>query len=226
MNTTDQLVSAVSHRINGLLQMSSGGEFLIDAALESNDLERIAAGWSTVKRSQNRIAQLVVNLNTYCHDFDPLVRELNLHGLLEAAADEVGSSYDRDRLKISNQTTPDFKIELDEYFCCRAIANVLTVGLMVSEHGDDSRDEVTLEAMLSEADLLIRVNFRHFDERFDLTQLMKPIAEIDKLKAGMGMVELLVSRKIVEGLGGSIAGTCKADGLNSIEIRFPLQATS
>ena len=133
MNTTDQLVSAVSHRINNLFQMNSGGEFLIDAALESNDLKRVAEGWSSVRRSQNRISQLSINLSTYCLEFEPLLRKLNLHEVIEAAANEVGNSFAKTRLKIVYQTDADFAMKLDSHYCCQAIANILTVGLMASE---------------------------------------------------------------------------------------------
>ena len=69
--------------------------------------------------------------------------------------------------------------------------------------------------------VLIRVGFQHFDDRFDLVQLMATVDEIDKLKAGMGMLELLISRKIVEGLAGTIEGISEAADLNRIEIRLP-----
>ena len=220
-NTTDQLVSAVSHRINNLMQLNSGGEFLVDAALDSNDLKRVAQGWVTVRRSQNRIRQLSLNLSTYCHDFKELRTTLNFHDLIESAASDVGDSFDRTRLKITHQTNADLKLNLDEHYSCQAIANILTVGMMATEVSENSLEEVTLVTSLSADEVLIRVGFRNFDDRFDLAQLMETTDQIDKLKAGMGMLELLVSRKIVEGQAGSILGVSEGENLNRIEIRLP-----
>ena len=221
MNTTDQLVLAVSHRINNLFHSSSGGEFLVDTALKSNDLDRVAEGWSIVKRLQNRISQLSSNLCIYCINLELLLRKLNLYDQIEAAADEVGNSFDKTRLKISHQFDSDLKLNLDSHFCCQAIANILTVALMASEDGEDGQDEVTLETSMSDKSVLIRVGFRHFDDRFDLVQLMAAVDQINKLKAGLGMLELLVTRKIVEGHSGTIKGVTKAANHNWIEVRLP-----
>ena len=222
MITTEQLVSAVSHRINNLLQLNGGGEFLIDMGLKSNDLDKIAQGWSTVKRTQNRINQIAVNLTTYCHDFKPVPREINLHDFIEAANGEIGNSFDPTRLKIVHQTAADLTLKLDGHFSSRAIENVLCVGLMASETGDATQNGVELETSLSSEAILIRVSFRHFDDRFDLADLLDVDGEITKIRGELGLPELLVSRKIVEGQGGSITGVCQSENLNSIEIRFPI----
>ena len=221
-STTDQLVSAISHRINNLFQMTSGSEFLIDAALEANDLKRVSEGWSTVRQSQNRISQLSTNLSAHCHDFEPLLHTINLHDAIERAANEAGDSFGDVRVKITHQIKFDFALKLDSYYFGRAITNILTVGLMASEHGEDEQNEVTLETSLLDEQVLIRVGFRHFDDRFDLAELFDPVEEIDKVKAGMGMLEILVSRKIVEGHAGTIEGVSEGENLNWIEVRFPL----
>ena len=171
----EQLVSAVSHRINNYLQLSSGGEFLVDAGLEANDLEQVAQGWSTVRRTQNRINQLSVNLTTYCQDFKPVFRKLNLHGLIEIAVDEIGNSFDATRLKVVHQTAADVSLELDAHYCSRAIENVLCVGLMATAASSGSESHVTLETSLSDEGVLLRVSFKHFDDRFDVVELIKAV---------------------------------------------------
>ena len=140
MTTTKQLVSAVSHRINNLMQLNAGGEFLIDAGLAAKDLDQIAEGWSIVRRTQNRIIQLSVNLTTHCHDLQPLLRRLDLHELIEAVAAEIGNSFDRTRLSIVNQTSAEVTVNLDERLTSRAIENVLCVGLMASKTDEGTQE--------------------------------------------------------------------------------------
>lgn len=221
-SVVEQLVSAVSHRINNYLQLSSGGEFLVDAGLEAKDLEQVAQGWRTVRRTQNRIHQLSVNLTTYCHDFNPLFRNLNLHQLIKTVVDELGNSFDTTRLKVVHQTAADLTLELDEHYCSRAIENILCVGLMASEARSGSKSEVVLETSLVDEEVLIRVCFRHFDDRYNLAELIKSDGEVSKIKGELGLLELLVSRRIVEGQGGTIKGGCEAQNLNWIEVRFPV----
>jgi len=85
------LTAAVSHRINNLLHLNSGGEFLIDSGLKSKNLEQISQGWTTVRRTQNRINQLLKNMLIYSRDFKPLLREHRLHILIE-----VGDQVNKD----------------------------------------------------------------------------------------------------------------------------------
>ena len=223
MTTTKQLVLAVSHRINNLMQLNGGGEFLIDAGLAAKDLDQIAQGWSTVRRTQNRISQLSVNLNFYCHDFQPLLGRLNLHEIIEAAAREIGNSFDPARLKITHQTADDIALKLDELFSSRAIENMLCVGLMASASDEGPQNEVTLETLLSDNGVLIRVSFRHSDDRFNLPELMEADGEFTKIKGEQGLLELLVSREIVEAQGGTIGCACEGENLNAIEIQFPVE---
>jgi len=194
----------------------------VDAGLEANDLEQVAQGWSTVRRTQNRINQLSVNLTTYCQDFKPVFRKLNLHGLIEIAVDEIGNSFDATRLKVVHQTAADVSLELDAHYCSRAIENVLCVGLMATAASSGSESHVTLETSLSDEGVLIRVSFKHFDDRFDVVELIKADGEVNRIKGELGLLELLVSRRIVEGQGGTIEGGCAADNLNWIDIRFPI----
>ena len=86
----------------------------------------------------------------------------------------------------------------------------------------ERKNEVTLETLSSDEDVLIRVSFRHFDERFNLPELMKADGEFSKIKGELGLLELLVSRRIVEAQGGTIGCVCEAENLNSIEVRFPV----
>lgn len=214
------LTTAVSHRTNNLLHLISGCEFLIDAGLQANDLKKVAQVWNTVKRAQNEISQLSVNMAMHCRDFNPVVRELNLYRKIQAVTNELGSSFGETRLEIKHLTDVDLTLKLDPFYLEQAIKNVLSVGLAASESGQDGQDLVALGTSLSGGAVLIRVSFMHFDDHFDLAQLGKN--EIDKFSAEQGFLEMVVCRKLVECHGGAVTCTTEPGNLNTIEISFPL----
>lgn len=52
----------MSHRIKNILQGVNGGSHLIDMGITKQDLAITGQGWSIVKRNQNHLAQLLLNI--------------------------------------------------------------------------------------------------------------------------------------------------------------------
>ena len=67
---------------------------------------------------------------------------------------------------------------------------------------------------------VIRVLFRHFDDRFDLAELGK--GEIDCDNAEFGFLEMLIAQKIVASQAGSLVCSTDPENRNTIEVRLPL----
>lgn len=218
----EELTAAVSHRINNLLHLNSGGEFLIDSGLKSENLEQVSQGWNTSRRTQNRINQLLKNMLTCSRTFNPVLGERHLHSLVEAAASQIGDMFDATRLEIKHNPDSNLTLTLDDHYTASAIENILAVGLMASADGENEQNKVTLETAISDDCVVIRVSFQHFDDRFSLDQLTGD--RVNKDNAEFGMIEMLASRKIVAAQNGTIEFFTEAESLNSIEVRFPIGA--
>lgn len=215
-----KLNSVVSHRINNMLHLIGGGEFLIEAGLKSNDLPQIAKGWDAVKRTQNRISQLSTNMALHCRNFQPLMRALKPRGVIDLVVNDLDSDLGESRFKVVHRTASDLSLNLDAHYFDRAVRNILAVGLSAVEAGDNGQEVVAIETLLPGDCFLIRVSFRHFDDRFNLAEL--GTGEINTVSAEHGFLEMLVSRKIVESQGGSLACSLEPENLNRIEIQFPM----
>ena len=215
-----KLTSVVSHRINNLMHLVSGGEFLIETGLKSNDIKKVAEGWSTVRRTQSRISQLSTNMAWYCRELEPLMREAKPREVINIAVNEMVADYGETRLKVVDGVPPDLSLNLDSHYFDRVVRNVLSVGLWAAENGPAGQDTVTLETKLLDDWYVMRVSFRHCDDRFDLAELGK--GEINCVNAEFGFLEMLVARRIVTSQAGSLACSTDSGNLNTIEVRLPL----
>ena len=216
------LTSAVSHRINNLMHLVSGGEFLIEKGLKSNDLKQVAEGWSTVRRTQSRISQLSTNMAWYCREFKPLMRAAKPHRVINVVANEMRADYGEVRLTVVDGVTSELSLNLDSHYFERAVRNILAIGFWASEDCPTGKDTVTLETELLDNSYVIRVSFRHFDDRLDLAELGE--GEIDCVNAEFGFLEMLIAQKMVASQAGSLACSTDSENQNTIEVRFPLQA--
>ena len=59
----------LSHRIKNILQSINGGAFLVDDGLEKSDISTVEKGWSIVKRNQERISRLVLDMMSVNNDY-------------------------------------------------------------------------------------------------------------------------------------------------------------
>ena len=215
-----KLTSVVSHRINNLMHLVSGGEFLMDAGFKSNDLKQVASGWGTVRRAQNRIGQLSTDMAWHCRKFEPLMRATKPLEIIDLVVNEMIADYGESRLNVVNRVDPNLSLNLASHYFDRAVRNVLAVSFWAAEHGPVGQDTVTLETELSGDWFVARVSFRHFDDRFDLVGLGK--GEIDSINAEFGFLEMVVAQKIMASQAGSLACSTDLENQNTIEVRLPL----
>jgi len=219
-NAVRKLTSVVSHRMNNLMHLVSGGEFLIEAGLKSNDLKQVADGWGTVRRAQSRISHLSTNMAWHCREFNPSLQEAKPIGIINVITDDMSTDYGEMRLNVDIRVAPNLSLNLASHCFERAVRNILAVGFWAAGHGPVGQDTVTLEIKLSGEWFVIRVSFRHFDARFNLAEL--GTGEINSVNAEFGFLEMLVAKKILASQAGSLTCSTDSENLNMIEVRLPL----
>ena len=217
-----KFTSVVSHRINNLMHLVSGGEFLIETGLKANDLSQVAEGWSTVRRTQTRISQFSTNMAWHCREFEPLMREVTPCEIINAIVNEMGEDYGGNRLEFVDNVPPYLSLNLDSHYFDRAVRNILAVGFWAAENGPIGKDVVTFETELLDDWYVVRVSFQHFDGRFELAELGK--GEINCVNAETGFLEMLIARRAIDCQAGLLACSTDSDNLNTIEVRLPLVA--
>ena len=96
MAAIGQTFAAVSHHIKNILQGVRSANDLVEMGLGDDDLKMIRQGWGVVRRNQDRIFQLVMDMLTYSKERTPelALDDLNalvteVVGLVKPRADEV-----------------------------------------------------------------------------------------------------------------------------------------
>ncbi len=78
----------LSHRIKNILQSINGGTHLVETGIEANSLDSIRQGWSIVKRNQDRMSKLVLEMLLVNNDYAPQREETNINLLISNVVDE------------------------------------------------------------------------------------------------------------------------------------------
>ncbi len=85
-----QAMAALSHHIKNILQGFRSGGAVLELGLKRNDMKLVSQGWNAVKRNQDRIFHLVMDMLSYSKDRTPLWEEVEANALarevLESAA--------------------------------------------------------------------------------------------------------------------------------------------
>lgn len=213
-----ELTSVISHRVNNILQVINGGSYLVDFGVESSDWELVKKGWSIVKRNQNRITRLTTNLLSYSRVFEPSPSIEDLNTMLGKAIQAMGDSYDVGQIEFTYDDSDSCAVFIDGYFTTKVIENLLSVALAASLQADTPRPIKV--GTKSEGDFSVMViEFRHFDERFDLPSMV--VGPADKLKAEMGMLELMVSKRHIEAQNGELEVVSGLGNTNIITAKMP-----
>jgi signal transduction histidine kinase len=86
-----RVMKTLSHHIKNILQGINGGAHLIESGLESKKLEAVENGWMMVRRNQEDISNLVMDMLTYSEPTTPRLRPVDLNAMLQ----RIGNSLQR-----------------------------------------------------------------------------------------------------------------------------------
>jgi signal transduction histidine kinase len=96
-----QTFAAVSHHIKNILQGVRSANDLVEMGLGGDDLKMIKQGWGVVRRNQDRIYKLVMDMLTYSKERTPELAYDDLNavieevvGLLKSRAEEIGAKLE------------------------------------------------------------------------------------------------------------------------------------
>jgi signal transduction histidine kinase len=85
-----QAVAGLSHYIKNILGCMQGGGQIVQRGLEHEDIELTRRGWDIVRRNENRIAELVLDMLNYSGAGEPYLEPCQLNTIVEEVAQSVG----------------------------------------------------------------------------------------------------------------------------------------
>jgi two-component system NtrC family sensor kinase len=197
-----QTVTSIAHHIKNILQGIRGGGFIVEDGLQTDDCAAIAKGWDIVKRNQNRISGLVMDMLSYSKDRQPELESISMQAIAIEVVDmllpraaELGVT-----LQI-NRSAELEEVLIDAVGIHRALWNVISNGLDACVEIDDAVVQVSVGQ--HEAKQFIRIEDQGVGIASEnMERIFAPFVT-DKAGQGTGL-GLAVSRKILREHGGDL----------------------
>jgi len=214
-------VTNIAHHIKNILQGIRGGGFVVEGGLQTEDCETIAEGWDVVKRNQDRISGLVMDMLSYSKDRQPVLESVSLSDIANEVVEMLGSRAAETGVSLEIETPLDMDdVLIDAVGIHRALWNVITNGLDACMDADDGIVRVSLDQC--EANQFIRVEDRGVGiEPEQIDKIFAPFVS-DKGGRGTGL-GLAVSRKILREHGGDLTVSSVIGEGSTFELSVPMK---
>ena len=216
-----QTVTNIAHHIKNILQGIRGGGFVVEGGLQTEDCEAIAEGWDIVKRNQDCISGLVMDMLSYSKDRQPILESVSLRDIANEVVEMLGSRAAETGVSLQIDTPLDMDdVLIDAVGIHRALWNVITNGLDACMQVDDGIVRVSLGQC--EANQFIRVADRGVGiEPHQIDKIFAPFVS-DKGNRGTGL-GLAVSRKILREHGGDLTVSSVIGEGSTFELSVPMK---
>jgi signal transduction histidine kinase len=223
---TGQAIATLSHHIKNILQGIRGGSYLVEMGLENDDLGVLHKGWDIVRRNQDKISSLVMDMLSFSKEREPDPAPADLAAVIDdivetvqQRAEELGATIDWRR----PATLPP--LLFDAAGISRAILNVVTNALDAVEgrpHGG-----VVISAGIDDTERMVRVTVADDGAGMDPETLAGIFNLFVSTKGSRGTgLGLTVSRKILREHGGDIHASSAVGAGSTFVLEFPLRAAS
>lgn len=217
-----QAMAALSHHIKNILQGFRTGEAVLELGLKQNNASLIQQGWNAIKRSQDRIFHLVMDMLSYSKERTPLWEEVDVNELVREVVDSARARADEVGARLAYEpASPPVRCYLDQQAIHQVLLNLVLNALdaIEGQQGGTVRirvapspDTNTVSFIVSDTGPGIPPELqRHIFSPFFST----------KGSRGTGL-GLAVSEKIVREHDGEILLTSEPGKGSVFEVRLPL----
>ena len=218
-----QTIATLSHHIKNILQGIRGGSYLVEMGLENDDTALIRKGWDIVRRNQNKIASLVMDMLSFSKEREPDPVPCDLGAVIDDVVETVSQRAAESGAALRWSRPPDLpRLLFDPEGMSRAVLNVVTNALDAVEGRPDAT--VTITAGLDEAAGRARITVADNGAGMPADRLAEIFTLFVSTKGARGTgLGLTVSRKILREHGGDIHVTSREGEGSSFTLEFPLR---
>ncbi len=203
MLAVGETAEKLSHRIKNILQSINGGAFLVDDGLEKSDVSTIEKGWAIVKRNQERISRLVLEMMLINNDYVADKEQFCVVEMLDHA--------------IENQRADAESLEIEIDYVCGmrpmdvvgdrrslqdAVEYVIAEAIKNSRSVDSPKVTVQLESNMEFIEVFVKSAEADVDDNSAESTYKSEI--FSAAKEFFPGLELSASQKILRGHGGNV----------------------
>ena len=218
-----QTVASLSHSIKNIIQGLRGGAEVLELGLRKNSMETVKGGWEIASRNLDRISQLTLNMLTFSKNRRPELDMVNIEKIIEDVQALMQRQFDAKKVAMITDIDEDMPpVPLDAGGIEQALLNLLNNALEAVKEGTGA---VTLRVQFDAAAQAVRIRITDNGEGMDTRMkknLFQPFHSTKGLKGtGLGLV---VTKKIIEEHGGTIAVESEPNKGTTFTITLPLAA--
>ena len=220
---TGQAIATLSHHIKNILQGIRGGSYLVEMGLENDDLGVLRKGWDIVRRNQDKISSLVMDMLTFSKEREPDPLPTDLAALIDDIVETVQQRAAESGATIHWQPPADLPLLLfDPSGMARAVLNVVTNALDAVEGREQAT--VTVVAAADRDSGVARITITDNGEGMSPEMLADIFTLFVSTKGSKGTgLGLTVSRKILREHGGDIRASSRLGEGSTFVLEFPLE---
>lgn len=218
-----QTIATLSHHIKNILQGIRGGSYLVEMGLENDDTAVVRKGWDIVRRNQNKISSLVMDMLSFSKEREPDPVPSDLGSLVDDVVETVQQRAEESGATIHWQRPVALpRLVFDPEGLSRAVLNVVTNALDAVEGRSDAA--VTISVAVDDEAGLARIMISDNGAGIPPEQLADIFTLFVSTKGARGTgLGLTVSRKILREHGGDIHATSRAGTGSTFALEFPLR---
>lgn len=218
-----QTIATLSHHIKNILQGIRGGSYLVEMGLENDDTAVVRKGWDIVRRNQNKISSLVMDMLSFSKEREPDPVPSDLGSLVDDVVETVQQRAEESGATIHWQRPVALpRLVFDPEGLSRAVLNVVTNALDAVEGRSDAA--VTISVAVDDEAGLARIMISDNGAGIPPEQLADIFTLFVSTKGARGTgLGLTVSRKILREHGGDIHATSRAGAGSTFALEFPLR---
>jgi signal transduction histidine kinase len=218
-----QTIATLSHHIKNILQGIRGGSYLVEMGLEDENLDVLRKGWDIVRRNQDKISSLVMDMLSFSKERQPELVPSDLAALVDDIVETVEQRAAEAGATIHWQAPAGLpQLLFDPTGISRAVLNVVTNALDAVEGRPDAA--VTITAGIDEEAGLARVTVTDNGAGMAAETLADIFTLFVSTKGARGTgLGLTVSRKILQEHGGDIHASSRLGEGSTFVLEFPLQ---
>jgi signal transduction histidine kinase len=218
-----QTIATLSHHIKNILQGIRGGSYIVEMGLENEDLGVVEKGWEIVRRNQDKISSLVMDMLSFSKEREPDPVASDLVALVDDVVETVRQRAEESGAAIQWDRPSDLpRLLFDPVGISRAVLNVVTNALDAVEGRPAAAVMITVQAD-SEAGLA-RITVADNGAGMPPETLAEIFTLFVSTKGARGTgLGLTVSRKILREHGGDIRATSREGEGSTFVLELPLR---
>ena len=198
-----ETVAGLTHCIGNIVQGIRGGTFAIDKALEDENLELLRKGWTTVKRNNAFMEEMVYDLLSYSKKRAPEKETTDLNTLAEEACDLSQTRARERQVAVTFNPAPQpVAADIDPKSIRRCLLNLLVNAVDACARNQGA---VILQTLAPDDDGMARLVVRDTGSGISKETQARIFTMFYSTKGSKGTgLGLPITRKIIEEHGGRL----------------------